>query len=48
MTGTRGQANDVLTHHATAVQRNTLNGKADLMRDVFKLVKVDLEQNDSD
>ena len=36
------------THHATAVQRVTLNGKADLIRDVFKLVKDDLEQKDSD
>ena len=36
------------THHATAVQRVTLNGKADLIKDVFKLVKDDLEQKDSD
>ena len=36
------------THHATAVQRVTLNGKADLIKDVFKLVKDDLEQQDSD
>ena len=36
------------THHATAVQRVTLNGKADLIKDVFKLVKDDLEQTDSD
>ena len=35
------------THHATAVQRVTLNGKADLIKDVFKLVKDDLEQEDS-
>ena len=36
------------THHATTVQRVTLNGKADLIKDVFKLVKDDLEQKDSD
>ena len=36
------------THHATAVQRVTFNGKADLIKDVFKLVKEDLEQEDSD
>ena len=36
------------THHATAVQRVTLNGKADLIKDVFKLAKDDLEQKDSD
>ena len=36
------------THHATAVQRVTLNGKADLIKDVFKLVTDDLEQTDSD
>ena len=36
------------THHATAVQRVTLNGKADLIKDVFKLVKDDLQQEDSD
>ena len=36
------------THHATAVQRVTLNGKADLIKDVFKLVKDDLEPKDSD
>ena len=35
------------THHATAVQRVTLNGKADLIKDVFKLVKDDVEQKDS-
>ena len=34
------------THHATAVQRVTLNGKADLIKDVFKLMKGDLEQKD--
>ena len=27
------------THHATAVQRVILNGKAHLIQDVFKLVK---------
>ena len=36
------------THHATSVQRVTLNGKADLIKDVFNLVKEDLEQQDSD
>ena len=36
------------THHATAVHRVTVNGKADLIKDVFKLVKGDLEQEDSD
>ena len=36
------------THHATTAQRVTLNGKADLIKDVFKLVKDDLEQKDSD
>ena len=36
------------THHATVVQTVTLNGKADLIKDVFKLVKDDLEQKDSD
>ena len=36
------------THDATSVQRVTLNGKADLIKDVFKLVKDDLEQNNSD
>ena len=36
------------THHATAVQRVTLNGKADLIKDVFKLLKDDLEKKDSD
>ena len=35
------------THHATTVQRVTLNGKADLIKDVFKLVKDDLERQDS-
>ena len=36
------------THHATAVQRVTLNGKEDLIKDVLKLMKDDLEQKDSD
>ena len=36
------------THHATTVQRVTLNGKGDLIKDVFKLVKDDPEQKDSD
>ena len=36
------------THHATTVQRVTLNGKADLIKDVFKVVKDGLEQKDSD
>ena len=36
------------THHATAVQRVTLNGKADLIKDFYKPVRDDLEQKDSD
>ena len=36
------------THHATPVQRVTVNGKADLIKDVFKLLRDDLEQEDSD
>ena len=36
------------THNATAVQRVTVNGKADLIKDVFELVRDDLEQEDSD
>ena len=36
------------THNAAAVQRVTASGKADLITDVFKLVKDNLEQEDSD
>ena len=35
-------------HNATAVQRVTVNGKADLIKDVFELVKDDPEKKDSD